>query len=260
MSVFFVPLIIFVLTIAFYIWWVAVSVFIYSAGEIKADGSSPIAKVVWDDTTRYAWWYHLFGLFWINAFLSALNQFVIASSACIWYFEQGSESPSPTRFPVLTSFYRAFRYHLGSLAFGSLIIAIIQFMIAVLEYVKQKVGDSGGEKVKLIKCLIDCCQCILDCCARFIEFINRHAYIQVKLNVNKIALTGENFCSAASSGFGVIVRNLGRFSALTLIGGVFMFLGKLFVAAATGIIGYVLITELPEYSGQLNSPILPTTV
>jgi hypothetical protein len=39
-----------------------------------------------------------------------------------------------------------------------------------------------------------------------------------------------------------------------------MFLGKLFIAAATGIIGYVLITEVPEYSSQLNSPILPTTV
>jgi choline transporter-like protein 2/4/5 len=180
LSVFFVPLFIFVLTVAFYIYWVAVSVFVYSAGEIKSNGSSPIATVTWDDTTRYAWWYHLFGLFWVNAFLNALNQFVIASTACIWYFEQDRDSPDKTRFPVLTSFYRAFRYHLGSLAFGSLIIAIIQFMIAVLEYIKQKVGDSAGEKVKLIKCLINCCQCILDCCARFIEFINRHAYIQVK--------------------------------------------------------------------------------
>lgn len=185
---------------------------------------------------------------------------MIASTACIWYFEQDSDSPDKTTFPVMKSFYRAFRYHLGSLAFGSLIIAIIQFMIAVLEYIKQKVGDSAGEKVALIKCLINCCQCVLDCCARFIEFINRHAYIQVKFYIIQIALTGENFCSAASSGFGVIVRNLGRFSALTLIGGIFMFIGLLFIAAATGITGYVLITELPEYNTQLNSPILPTTV
>ena len=56
------------------------------------------------------------------------------------------------------------------------------------------------------------------------------------------------------------MRNLGRFSALTLIGGVFMFLGKLFVASATGIIGYVLITNIATINSQLNSPILPTVV
>ena len=111
--------------------------------------------------------------------MNALNQFVIASTACIWYFEQSDLIPEKTLSPVCKSFYRAFRYHLGSLAFGSLLVAIVQFMIVILEYIKSKVGDAGGEKVKLIKCLITCCQCILDCCARFIEFINRHAYIQV---------------------------------------------------------------------------------
>ena len=39
-----------------------------------------------------------------------------------------------------------------------------------------------------------------------------------------------------------------------------MFLGKLFVASATGIIGYVLITNIQSINSQLNSPILPTTV
>ena len=179
LSVFFVPLFIFVLTVAFYIWWVAVSVYIYSSGTITTSGTSPLASVTWDSTTRYAWWFNLFGLFWISAFISALNQFVIASTACIWYFEQSDLVPEKTHLPVVKSFYRAFRYHLGSLAFGSLIIAIIQFTIAVLYYIREKIGDSAGEKVKLIKCLIDCCVCILECCERFVEFINRHAYIQV---------------------------------------------------------------------------------
>jgi hypothetical protein len=39
-----------------------------------------------------------------------------------------------------------------------------------------------------------------------------------------------------------------------------MFLGKLFVAAATGIIGYLLITRVDSINSQLNSPILPTVV
>ena len=39
-----------------------------------------------------------------------------------------------------------------------------------------------------------------------------------------------------------------------------MFLGKLFVAVATGIIGYVLITNVASINSQLNSPILPVAV
>jgi len=189
----------------------------------------------------------------MNAFFNALNQYVIASTACIWYFEQGDLVPEKTLAPVTKSFYRAFRYNLGSLAFGSLIIAIINFVNACLEYIKQKIQNAAGEHSKLVTCIIDCCQCCLDCCARFMEFINRHAYIQ-------IALTGDNFCKAAADGFGVVIRNLGRFTSLTLIGGIFMMLGQLFIGISTGIIGYVLITRINSINSQLNSPVLPTVV
>jgi len=256
LTVLLVPIIIFAVTVAFYVYWCAVSIFIYSTGTVTKSSTSFIATIQWDSTTRYAWWFNLFGLFWINAFIDALSQFVIASTGCLWYFEQGikkENNPNVHNSKVTTSFYRAFRYHLGSLAFGSLIIAIIQFMIAVLEYIKEKVGDDGKNDAAIIKCLISCCQCILDCCARFIEFINKHAYIQ-------IALTGESFCVAAASGFGVIVRNLGRFSALCVIGGIFQFLGKLFVASATGIIGYLMLINIQSINSQLNSPILPVVV
>lgn len=47
---------------------------------------------------------------------------------------------------------------------------------------------------------------------------------------------------------------------LMLIGGVFNLIGKLFIAVGTAIVGYVIITEVPEYKEKLNSPILPTFV
>ena len=39
-----------------------------------------------------------------------------------------------------------------------------------------------------------------------------------------------------------------------------MFLGKLFVSAATGIIGYCLIVYIPSINNNVYSPVLPTTV
>jgi hypothetical protein len=178
-SVFFVPLIFYILSALFYAYWVALSIYIYSTGTVEKSSGSFLPSVTWTSTTRYSWWYHLFALFYISAFLNALSIFVLSSSACIWYFEHRQEGGA-TR-PVSRSFYRGFRFHLGSIAFGSLIVAIIRFMMAVVEYIKQKVDSSKlGDKIgKIYKCLLTCCQCCLECVARFVEFINKHAYIQV---------------------------------------------------------------------------------
>lgn len=134
------------------------------------------------DEIRYSWWFHLFSVFWICAFLSATNQFVLASCASIWYFNQGKDGAN-TKGEVTNSFYRAFRYHLGSLALGSLIVAIIQFIIACLEYVKTKLDDAGAQKSKIYKCMISCLECCLYCILKCVEFINKHAYIQVRKNI-----------------------------------------------------------------------------
>jgi len=178
-SVFFVPFIFYIFSAFFYAYWVALSIYLYSTGTVDSSQGSFIPNIKWDSTTRYAWWYNLFALFYINAFVNAYNQFVLASSACIWYFEHRIEG-GPHK-PVSKSFYRGIRYHLGSLAFGSLIVAIIRFMMAIVEYIKQKVDATGAnEKAgKIFKCLLSCCQCCLECIARLIEFINKHAYIQV---------------------------------------------------------------------------------
>jgi Plasma-membrane choline transporter len=179
-TVFIVPFIFYLVSGCFYAYWVALSIYLYSSGEVEKSDGSFLPDVKWTSTTRYAWWFHLFALFYINAFLNAYNTFVLASSACIWYWKPSRDTPER---PVYKSFFRAGRYHLGSLAFGSLIVAIVRFMIAILEYVKHKVDATkvGQQAGKLYKCLISCCQCCLNCCARCIEHINKHAYIQVKI-------------------------------------------------------------------------------
>ena len=82
------------------------------------------------------------------------------------------------------------------------------------------------------------------------EFVNKHAYIQ-------IALKGDNFCVSAFEGFGLIIRNLGRFSMLALIGGIFSLIGTIFITVGSCIIGYFLITRVDYFSDQLNSCVLP---
>lgn len=136
-----------------------------------------------NSTTRYAWWFHLFALIYVTAFIEALASFVYSSTACIWYFEQGGTDKDVPR-PVCRSFWRAFRYHTGSLAFGSLIIAIIRFIMVIVAYIRYQLEHGGGPKnsvSRCYKCLLDCILCCLTCFEKCMEFINKHAYIQVIL-------------------------------------------------------------------------------
>ena len=244
----FVPFLFFILTAIWYAYWIISAIYICSIGELKKTKIFP--SIEWDKKTRYLFWFHFFSLLYMNEFLKAFAQFIYASSACIWYFthEKGTEDH-----PIAKSFKRACRYHCGSLAFGSLIVAIIKFIMYMLEGLKKKIDKTYGDKSKagcIYKCIIRCLQCFMECIARTMEFINKHAYIQ-------IALKGDNFCTAAWEGFGLIIRNLGRFSTLILLGSFFTLFGMLFIAAGSAVIGYYVITKVDMFSEDLNSPVLP---
>lgn len=131
-----VPPLIFLLTTVLFIFWLAGALYLWSSGErVKRDGM-PFSEFIWDDNTRRMIYFYFFGGLWINAFLQAFNQFVLASCAAIWYFNQGPDHGSIHRAPILTSFWRAIRYHLGSLAFGSFILAVVQFIKYMMLYLQ----------------------------------------------------------------------------------------------------------------------------
>lgn len=57
--------------------------------------------------------------------------------------------------------WRLFRYHFGSIVFGAFIVAVIQFLRAIVEYIDYKTRDKDGEQpafVKFLLCCVKCCQ------------------------------------------------------------------------------------------------------
>ena len=243
----FVPFLFFVIVVAWIALWLVLLVFLYTSGEFQSD-SKIFASYKMDEKLEYGFWYHIFMIFYITAIIEAYSQFVYASSACIWYFnyEKGTENH-----PIAKSFERGVRYHFGSLVFGATIVAIIRFLMFFVGYVKKQIEKSAGKtQGKCIKCVFCCIECCLACCNKIMEFVNKHAYIQ-------IALKGDSFCTAAWEGFGLIIRNLGRFSALAAISTVFTFIGTIFITVGSCIIGYFLITNVDYFSKDLNSCVLP---
>lgn len=248
-----IPPCFFIFIVALYIYWSLACMYLYSSGDVKQrSGSSPFATVEWSSTERNAFYFEFWGILWSNAFILALGQFVLASSVCIWYFSVNSDS-GPQR-PISRSFYRAFRYHLGSLAFGSLLLAIVWTIKYILLYLQEYIKKTGaGQNSKVVQWFLRILTCYVLCFERFIKFMNKNAYIQ-------IALQGSSFCTACRDAFFLILRNASRFLAVGSIGAVFMFLGKWVITLGATYIGYMIITRADKWKNDIHSPIFPTVV
>jgi flagellar biosynthesis protein FliP len=250
-SVLFAPLAVFAVSFGVYIYWTFALVYIYSSGSIEhKNSSSDYAKYDWDDSTRNSFYFEFLSILWINAFKVAFTQFVIASAASYWYFDQNRNAG---KHYVLRSVGAALRYHLGSLAFGSFVLALVKLVKGCLHYLQAKVYQEGLHSNPCLKFLCCCVGCYVNCFERFIKFLDKNAYI-------RIALTGEGFCTAARHAFTMILSNAARFAALGSVGDIFVFLGKCLITTSSTWIGFLLVTRVDHYSDRIVSPVPITLV
>lgn len=82
------------------------------------------------DSSLFELYYFLFATLWCNALIGAVGIFIIASACCMWYYNHGPNSELDS--PIFRSFKIMFRYHFGSLAFGSFILAVVNFLQIML--------------------------------------------------------------------------------------------------------------------------------
>ena len=142
------------------------------------------------------------------------------------------------------------RYNFGSLAFGSLLLALVWFAIVVFEYLNKKLNGNGVNPNPVTQAITCACRCCLQCCHRFIKFLNRNAFVQV-------ALHSRNFCVSAMNAFLLVLKNSGTFFVSDGIGSVFIFLGKVFISVVNTGGCYVGLLNWPQIKDKLNSPIPP---
>ena len=161
--VFLVPVIFFLLIFTFMVYWIVSAIYIWSVGDVKSQSSSPFASVEWDTTTRYVYWYDVFGMFWVNAFLIGCCQFILAVGCVTWYFTHTADSGGSASFSKGVKWI--LRYHLGSIAFGSLIIAICEFIRFMFEWYRKRMTGRLFQN-KLGKILLWCTRYCLNCLNR----------------------------------------------------------------------------------------------
>ncbi|KAF3480907.1 protein PNS1 [Arthroderma uncinatum] len=179
-----------------------------------------------------------FTMYWISEWLKNTIHTTIAGVYGAWYFHPHSPPRGATR----GASKRALTYSFGSICFGSLLLAIIQFLrhlCSIARSQSMQEGGVGGMIGYIVFCILGCLIGLLEWLA---QFFNRYAFCH-------IALFGKAYIPAAKDTWKMI-KDRG-FDALIndcLIGPVLSF-GALFVAYACALLAYLyLLFTNPSYN------------
>uniref|UniRef100_H3H5C2 Choline transporter-like protein n=1 Tax=Phytophthora ramorum TaxID=164328 RepID=H3H5C2_PHYRM len=248
-------------------YWLVAAAFIATSGEVSLSEVAGAASNVTgtniavpvemkeNNTMHYLMIYHLFGLLWTSQFIQAAAYATIAGAFCEYYWTLDKRQV-PAR-PVLRSMWRTIRYHFGSVAFGSLIIAIVQFLRIALEYVDQKM-KAAKQGNAIVKVVMLCLKCFLWCFEKCLKFLNKNAFIIM-------AMKGRSFCPSMKDSFTLLLANAARVATVSIIARFLMILGKIFITGFCMLFMFVFIryppTHLPSFFmgdlASVSSPIFP---
>ncbi|KAI0779551.1 plasma-membrane choline transporter-domain-containing protein [Fomes fomentarius] len=186
-SVYFVAFVSLILQAGLSVWYTFVVIATYvrytpDSSACTAGNSCSSAKVagfIVYETFSYLWTSQVIG----NVALATLAGGPFGS----WYYFGPREQGLMPKHPTLTSFVRASTLSLGSIAFGSLIVTILELIRMLLNIARQN-ANAEGHPVEA--CLALCAECFIGCIEGLVEYFNRYAYIE-------IALYGKPYIEAA---------------------------------------------------------------
>ena len=163
-----------------------------------------------------------------------------------WYFdaEVANEGMPCFRPVTLVGLKRATTNYLGSIAFGTLITAILEAIYYTAKYVADQMTGTN----MILKMIVCCFLCILSCLKNTIEWLTSWAYAYIALyGVGFMSAGGKVFKMLADSGLSAIAQS-------TLVGPV-LFMGRL-IGGAIGVGAGFLTLETFTIEHEWSQPLI----
>jgi len=153
-------------------------------------------------------WTTLFSFLWIYFYHIAAFQTTISGAVAHWYFfrldpehSAGTGIHSKGWFfgqPLVYAYCRVVRYHMGSLALGSLLLALVTLPRIILEYLDQQ-SKRANENNPVVLLAFRAIRCCLWCFDQCLKWLTTYSYIN-------IAVSGRPFCKAAHKSFIILAK------------------------------------------------------
>jgi hypothetical protein len=145
---------------------------------------------------------------------------------------------------------------LGSLLFGSFLVAVVQLLRAILIYIDQQTKNLQKTNI-VLKIAMKVLHCCLWCLEKCMKFITKNAYII-------ISMEGCSFFTAAKRAFGLIFSNFAQIGIVQTVSSFVLILAKLAMSVSAGALMFIYIESNEDFSAYgetpLNYPIVPAIV
>ncbi|KAJ1456760.1 plasma-membrane choline transporter-domain-containing protein, partial [Pelagophyceae sp. CCMP2097] len=241
-------------TLAFVVVWAIYATYLASAGDVRLATASyngvdvQYKEFHYTRRQQYAALYMVFAFFWTVEFIASLGQLLIAVAVVQWYFNREKRKAilcTPCGFLALGC--RVFCLHAGTAAFGSLVIAVVRTIRAIVAYV-QRMSISKNKIAQVVLAVVQCC---LACVEKCLRFLNKIAYVQT-------AIHGVGLCAAGKKAFDMLAKNGLRVATVSVVSTFVLTLGKVAVCASAALLFYLYAEQ--QLSDDLYSLVLPTAL
>lgn len=164
----------------------------------------------------------LVSYFWVHQVLTNIVHVTTAGTVATWWYVP-LEAMSCWSRAIQDSFCRATTYSFGSICFGSLLVAVVQAMRAMVQMARQ------NDDMKILLCILEC---ILAMIESIVEYLNKWAYVYVGIYGFSYLEAGKNVIQLfQNKGWGVIITDDLCDRALFLV--------SLSVGLLTGLVGWI---------------------
>jgi solute carrier family 44 (choline transporter-like protein), member 1 len=221
---------------------------IESSGDlvVRNDDAGNFVKAEYVDNKfmNFVNYFNLIAFMWFTSFISGCQNFVIASTVTQWYF---THSKSKLNAPISRAFSHLLNFHIGSICLGSIVITIVRIVKMIFDGMKVR------SMLKALRCDSDfnvssknktnepnniLSQTVNCCCGWVIETLDQILQYLIRNSLIIVAKDGTPLFTSGKKAFNLLRKNLLDVIALNQFGDFVLFVGKIFVVAITGLVGY----------------------
>eukprot|EP00927_Polykrikos_kofoidii_P065596 TRINITY_DN61335_c0_g1_i1.p1 TRINITY_DN61335_c0_g1~~TRINITY_DN61335_c0_g1_i1.p1 ORF type:complete len:601 (-),score=96.17 TRINITY_DN61335_c0_g1_i1:101-1903(-) len=216
-----------------------------SCGDMNVSSNGVFRTVTFSNTNLALSIFFVFMIIWIMELCRSLSQFVVAFATQNWYFTPYEDGKKTGRFnyAIAEAYLFGVTFHLGTLAFGSFLLAFLRALRLVFGACAKASKDTGNP---IGSCIARVCGCIVACFERTLQLINKNAYIDV-------AIFSNSFCVAGSDALAVIVSEVAAVAVLNGATLIIALAAVSFIAFGSGCVAWALVAYLPMYSSIKSS-------
>lgn len=213
----FVPILTFIANLIIFALFLTTTAYMSTAGTLQELQQGFLAYEL-NFVMIFTIFFNVFITIWAVQFVVGIQYMVIAGAVSKWYFAKNKDYLDS---PITTSAAITFKFHLGSIAFGSLIITIITIIRAII---------SSLTKNRALKICVDYFMSSIE---RFLKFLSKNSYILT-------AMHGKPFYKSGKRAAKIIFQNAINVASINFIGDFILAMAQLMVVFVTLLLTYAI--------------------